>query len=72
MANRGHAMAAKKRTSVLVDATLLKRARKTLQASSNTEAIVKAFEEAVLNKEIAASLRELFRKGRGRFVDVYR
>ena len=45
-------MAAKKRTSVLVD--------------------VKALEDALLNKEIAASLRELFRKGRGRFVDVDR
>jgi hypothetical protein len=62
-------MAGKRRTSVLVDETLLKRARKTLRASSNTEAIVKALEAAVRNKEITASLHELFRKGRGRFAD---
>lgn len=65
-------MSAKKRTSVLLDETLLKKARKTLQAGSNTEAITKALRQALINKEIEASLRDLIRKGRGRFVDVYR
>jgi hypothetical protein len=65
-------MASKRRTSVLLDEKLLRKARKTLKASSNTEAITKALEEALTNKEIEASLRELIRKGRGRFVDVYR
>lgn len=62
----------KKRTSVLLDETLLKKARKTLKASTNTEAITKALREALLNKEIEATLRDLIYKGRGRFVDVYR
>jgi hypothetical protein len=65
-------MASKRRTSVLLDERLLRKARKTLKASSNTEAITKALEEALTNKEIEASLKELIRKGRGRFVDVYR
>jgi hypothetical protein len=65
-------MATKRRTSVLLDERLLRRARKTLKSSSNTEAITKALEEALINKEIEASLRELIRKGRGRFVEVYR
>ena len=65
-------MAVKKRTSVLLDETLLKKARKTLKASSNTEAITKALRQALINKEIEASLKDLIRKGRGRFVDVYR
>ena len=41
---------------------LLKKARRTLKASTNTEAIV----------EIEVPLRDLTHKGRGRFVDVYR
>lgn len=65
-------MPAKKRTSVLLDEALLRRARKTLKASTNTEAITRALREAVLGKEIEASLRNLIRRGRGRFVDVYR
>ncbi|OGP22891.1 MAG: hypothetical protein A2038_02085 [Deltaproteobacteria bacterium GWA2_57_13] len=65
-------MAVKKRTSVLLDETLLKKARKTLKASSNTEAITKALRQALINKEIEASLKDLIRKGRGHFVDVYR
>jgi hypothetical protein len=65
-------MPAKKRTSILVDGTLLKKARKALSASTNTVAITKALQEALLNKEIEARLRDLIHKGRGRFVDVYR
>ena len=65
-------MAAKKRTSVLLDRALLTKARKALKASSNTEAIAKALSEALLNQEVDLSLRELLRKGRGHFVDVYR
>jgi ribonuclease I len=51
---------------------LLRRARKSLKASSNTEAITKALRETVTNKEIEAALKKLIRKGRGRFVNVYR
>ena len=47
-------MARKRRTSVLLDERLLRKARKTLKASSNTEAITKALEEALINKEIEA------------------
>ena len=65
-------MAAKKRTSVLLDETLLRKARRTLGASTNTEAITKALQEAVSNKEIETTLRDLIRKGRGHFVDVSR
>lgn len=65
-------MPAKKRTSILLDGTLLKKARKALKASTNTEAITKALKEVLLNKEIEVTLRALIRKGRGRFVDVYR
>ncbi len=62
----------KKRTSVLIDEGLLKRARKVLRASTNTDAITKALQEVLANKEIEAALRDLIRKGRGHFVDVYR
>lgn len=65
-------MPTKKRTSILVSETLLKKARKTLKASTNTEAITKALSEVLINKEIEATLRDLLRKGRGRFVDTYR
>ena len=65
-------MATRKRTSILLDETLLKKARKTLKASTNTEAISKALQQALINKEIEATLKDLIHKGRGRFVDVYR
>ena len=65
-------MATKKRTSILLDETLLKKARKTFKASTNTEAINKALQQALINKEIEATLRDLIHKGRGHFVDVYR
>jgi Arc/MetJ family transcription regulator len=65
-------MAAKKRTSVLLDEALLKKARRALNVSTNTEAISKSLEQALLNKDIETALRELIRKGRERFVDVYR
>lgn len=65
-------MATKRRTSILLDEALLKKARKTLKASTNTEAITKALQEALVNQEIEAALRDLIRKGRGRFVDVDR
>lgn len=65
-------MPTKQRTSILLDKTLLKKARKTFKASTNTEAITKALQEALINKEIEATLRDLIHKGRGRFVDVYR
>jgi Arc/MetJ family transcription regulator len=62
----------KKRTSVLIDDGLLKKARKALRTSTNTDAITKALQEVLANQEIEAALRDLIRKGRGRFVDVYR
>jgi predicted RNA binding protein with dsRBD fold (UPF0201 family) len=65
-------MATKRRTSILLDEALLKKARKTLRASTNTEAITRALQEALVNQEIEATLRTLIRKGRGRFVDVDR
>lgn len=65
-------MPTKKRTSVLLDDSLLKQARKTLKASSNTEAITKALQQAIINREIEISLKDLIRKGRGHFRDVYR
>jgi len=65
-------MATKRRTSVLLSEELLRKARKSLKASSNTEAITRALRETVTNKEIEAALKNLIRKGRGRFVDVYR
>jgi len=64
-------MATKKRTSVLLNEELLRKARKTLKASSNTEAITRALHETLANKEIEAALRAMIRKGRGRFVDVF-
>jgi hypothetical protein len=64
-------MATKRRTSLLVDGALLQKARKALQATTNSETITRALEEVVANKEIETTLRELIRKGRGRFVDVY-
>jgi hypothetical protein len=65
-------MATKKRTSVLLDKALLKRARRALRTSNNTQAIAQALTEAVINREIDTTLTALLRKGRGRFVDVYR
>ena len=65
-------MATKRRTSILLDEGLLKKARKTLKAATNTEAVTKALEQALINKEIEARLKDLIHKGRGRFVDVYR
>jgi len=63
-------MPAKKRTSILLDAAVLQRARRAFKASTNTEAITKALEEALRNKEIERTLKDLIRKGRGRFVEV--
>jgi hypothetical protein len=65
-------VATKKRTSVLLDRSLLKRARKALRAANNTQAIEQALTEAVTNRKIDTTLSVLLRKGRGRFVDVYR
>lgn len=65
-------MATKRRTSVFVDENLLKKARRVLKASTNTEAITRSLQKALLDKEIEAALTRLIRKGRGRFVDVYK
>ena len=65
-------MATKRRTSVLLNEELLRKVRKTLKASSNTEAITRALRETLTNREIETALKDLIRKGRGRFVDVYR
>ena len=65
-------MTTKRRTSVLLNDALLTKARRALRASSNTEAITRALEDAVANREIERSLRALIRHGRGRFVDAYK
>ncbi|OGQ78185.1 MAG: hypothetical protein A3F90_07670 [Deltaproteobacteria bacterium RIFCSPLOWO2_12_FULL_60_19] len=65
-------MATKRRTSVLLNEELLRKARKHLKAASNTEAITRALRETLTNREIEIALKELIRKGRGRFADVYR
>ena len=36
------------------------------------DAIARALQETLINREVEATLRDLIRKGRGRFVDVYR
>jgi hypothetical protein len=64
-------MATDKRTNLRLSEKLLRRARKDLKAASNEEAVTKALNESLANREIHASLKELIRKGRGRFVDVY-
>lgn len=64
-------MATKRRTSLLVDEELLQKARKMLKVPTYSETITRALEEVVSNKEAEVALRDLFRKGRGRFVDVY-
>ena len=64
-------MAADKRTTVRLNVKLLRQARKTLKASTNEDAVTKALQESLMNREIQASLKNLIRKGRGRFVDVY-
>ena len=64
-------MATDKRTNVRLSEKLLRRARKDLKAASNEEAVTKALNESLANREIHATLKELIRKGRGRFVDVY-
>ncbi len=61
----------KKLTTVAVRADLVKKARKKLKASSNSDAVTKALHETLANREVHATLRQLIRKGRGRFVDVY-
>lgn len=68
----GERMGAKRRTSVIVDENLLKKARRVLKASTNTEAITRSLQKAVLDREIEVALSRLIRKGQGRFVDVYR
>ena len=64
-------MPADKRTSVRLSDKLLHRARKTLKASTNEEAVTRALQESLNNREIQVALKDLIRKGRGRFVDIY-
>jgi hypothetical protein len=65
-------MATKRRTSVLLNEELVKKVRKSLKGSSNTEAITRALRETLTNREIETALKDLIRKGKGRFVNVYR
>lgn len=62
-------MAADKRTTVRLSEKLLRRARKTLNASTNEAAVTKALHESLINREIHATLKDLIRKGRGRFLE---
>ncbi len=61
----------KRRTSVLIDESLLKRAREVLGPRSITEAITEALQLILTNAEIARRTEELLRKGRGKFVDAW-
>ena len=65
-------MAKKKPTRILLEETQLKKVRKMLKAQASTKASTKAFKQALIDQEIRTTLKELIRKGRGRFVDVYR
>jgi hypothetical protein len=65
-------MAAKRRMSVLLDEGLLRKARRALKASTNSEAVTKSLEKVLLEKEIEVALDRLIRKGRWRIVDVYK
>lgn len=69
---RAKSVATKRRTRILVEEGLLKKTRRALKASTNTEAITKSLEKVLLEKEIEVALDRLIRKGRGRFVDVYK
>jgi len=62
-------MAADKRTTVRLSEKLLRRARRTLKASTNEDAVTKALHESFINREIHATLKDLIRKGCGRFVE---
>ena len=64
-------MAADERTTVRLSKKLRHRARKTLKASTNEDAVTKVLQESLINREIHATLKDLIRKARGRFVDVY-
>ena len=63
-------MAANKRNSTRPDETHLRKARRTLRASTEAEAVTNPLQQARFNKEIESSLRNLIRKGRGHFVDA--
>jgi hypothetical protein len=43
-----------------------------LRATSDTQAITQALTEALMNRDVDTRLGNLLRKGRGRFVDIYR
>ncbi len=45
-------MPSRRRVSILLDEVLLRKARRCLRACSNTEAITKALQEAVLNEDV--------------------
>ncbi len=62
----------KRRTSILIEESLLRRARGALKTASNTEAIVEALRVAVENAQIAKRTEDLLKKGRGKFIDVWR
>lgn len=64
-------MALGKRKSLPVDAALVQRVRRALRSVSDADAVQKALEEALANREIERTLIKLIREGRGRFVDLY-
>ena len=63
-------MALGKRKSLPVDAALVQRVRRVLKSASDADAVQKALEEALANREIERTLIKLIREGRGRFVDL--
>lgn len=62
-------MASDQRTMVRLSKKLLRRARKTLKASTNEDAVTKALHESLITREIHSTLKDSIRKGRGRFVE---
>ena len=53
-----------------VDAGLVRRARRALNAPSDALAVRQALEEAIANREVEATLKALIRRGRHHFVDL--
>lgn len=63
-------MSTSKNTRPSVDARLVRRARRALNAPSDAVAVRRALEEAIANRQIEATLKALIRRGRHHFVDL--
>jgi len=63
-------MSTSKNSRPSVDARLVRRARRALNAPSDAVAVRRALEEAIANRQIEAALKALIRRGRHHFVDL--